>query len=36
MRYLLNGERYRMPLISSDAKFKFYVNQGLELIFNEK
>ncbi len=26
----------RMPLISSDAKFKFYVNQGLELIFNEK
>ena len=26
----------RMPLISSDQKFKFYENQGLELIFNER
>lgn len=26
----------RMPLISSGQKFKFYENQGLELIFNER
>ena len=26
----------RIPLISSDHKFKFYVNQGLELVFNVK
>ena len=26
----------RMPLISSDSKFWFYKNQGLELIYNEK
>ena len=26
----------RIPLISSDKKFKFYEKQGLELVFNEK
>ena len=26
----------RMPLISSDTRFWFYRNQGLDLIFNEK
>ncbi len=26
----------KMPLISSDHKFLFYVNQGLDLIFNKK
>ena len=26
----------RMPLISSDTRFAFYRNQGLDLIFNEK
>lgn len=26
----------RMPLISSDSKFWFYKDQGLELIYNEK
>ena len=26
----------RMPLVSSDRKFKFYEDQGLELVFNEK
>lgn len=26
----------RLPLISSDRKFTFYRNQGLDLIFNEK
>lgn len=26
----------KMPLISSDNKFLFYTNQGLELIFNKK
>lgn len=26
----------RMPLISSDRKFKFYTRQGLNLVFNEK
>ncbi|MGN1253467.1 MAG: type II toxin-antitoxin system VapC family toxin [Prevotella sp.] len=26
----------RMPLISSDLKFEFYRNQGLDLIFNAK
>ena len=26
----------RLPLISSDRKFKFYVSQGLDFIFNEK
>lgn len=26
----------RIPLISSDRKFTFYTNQGLQLIFNEK
>ena len=26
----------RMPLISSDQKFKFYEKQGLELVFNER
>lgn len=26
----------RMPLISSDHKFKFYTKQGLDLIFNKK
>ena len=25
-----------MPLVSSDRKFKFYEDQGLELVFNEK
>ena len=25
-----------MPLISSDRKFKFYEQQGLELIYNER
>ena len=26
----------RMPLVSSDRKFKFYEDQGLELVFNER
>lgn len=26
----------RMPLVSSDRKFKFYEDQGLELVYNEK
>ena len=26
----------RMPLVSSDRKFKFYEGQGLELVYNEK
>ena len=26
----------RLPLISSDTRFAFYRNQGLDLIFNEK
>ncbi len=26
----------RMPLISSDRKFKYYKNQGLDLVFNER
>ena len=26
----------RMPLISSDHKFKFYMKQGLDLIYNKK
>ena len=26
----------RMPLISSDTRFPWYVNQGLDLIFNKK
>ena len=26
----------RMPLVSSDRKFHFYKDQGLELVFNEK
>ena len=26
----------RMPLLSSDRKFHFYKDQGLELVFNEK
>ncbi len=26
----------RMPLISSDTRFPFYVKQGLDLIFNKK
>ena len=26
----------RLPLISSDIRFEFYRNQGLDLIFNEK
>ena len=26
----------RMPLISSDTRFEFYHNQGLDLIFNKK
>jgi len=26
----------RMPLVSSDRKFKFYQDQGLELVYNEK
>ena len=26
----------RMPLISSDQKFRFYEKQGLELVFNER
>lgn len=26
----------RIPLISSDHKFKYYTNQGLDLIFNKK
>ena len=26
----------RMPLVSSDRKFKFYEKQGLELIYNKK
>ena len=26
----------RLPLISSDHKFKFYTKQGLELVFNKK
>ena len=26
----------RLPLISSDTRFEFYRNQGLDLIFNEK
>lgn len=26
----------KMPLISSDTRFPFYRNQGLELVFNEK
>lgn len=25
-----------LPLISSDTKFEFYINQGLDLIFNKK
>ena len=25
-----------MPLVSSDRKFKFYEDQGLELVYNEK
>lgn len=25
-----------LPLISSDSKFLFYINQGLELIYNKK
>ena len=26
----------RMPLVSSDRKFKFYEDQGLELVFNDR
>lgn len=26
----------RMPLVSSDHKFKFYEDQGLELVFNDR
>ena len=26
----------RMPLISSDSRFEFYRNQGLDLVFNKK
>ena len=26
----------RMPLVSSDRKFKFYEYQGLELVFNDR
>ena len=26
----------RMPLISSDHKFKFYTKQGLDLVYNKK
>lgn len=26
----------KLPLISSDRRFEFYRNQGLDLIFNEK
>jgi PIN domain nuclease of toxin-antitoxin system len=26
----------RIPLISSDHKFKFYISQGLELVFNKR
>lgn len=26
----------RMPLISSDTRFEFYRNQGLDLVFNKK
>ena len=42
MRYLIDTNiiahaiTERLPLISSDTRFEFYRNQGLDLIFNEK
>lgn len=43
MRYLLDTNIFvysaiteHIPLVSSDTRFPFYRNQGLELVFNAK